>query len=208
MIVSEINERVELLIGRKLDGEATPDEQLELDRELLRSPEARALLETYDRIDAEARDVLREVVRVGDGGPLRLVTADCRSGRYASVRRNWMLYASALAACLALALLVKTPGARSPRQGGQPPVMVQTTPSAGWPEAVGGPRAVPVTTASDVGVYRVGDFGRQRTERFTNRDYLLVPGSDGRLYLLQVDTTRERRRPTEDEGVHFVKDPI
>ena len=46
------DERTERLITRKLDGELTEAESLELDKALVRSPEARSLLEDYERTDA------------------------------------------------------------------------------------------------------------------------------------------------------------
>ena len=46
-----IDERTELLINRRLDGELGEDEALELNKRLIRSPEARRLLEEYSRIE-------------------------------------------------------------------------------------------------------------------------------------------------------------
>ena len=53
-----IDPQIERLIVRRLDGELTPDEQLELDRVLLKDPAARDLLEAYGRIDRDAGDAL------------------------------------------------------------------------------------------------------------------------------------------------------
>ena len=57
-----LDERTELLITRQLDGEIRDDELLELNKRLIRDPEARALLEEYERNDALAGDTLRTLL--------------------------------------------------------------------------------------------------------------------------------------------------
>ncbi len=54
-----IDERTEQLINRRLDHELSEEEALELNKRLIRSPEARALLEEYERTDGLARETLR-----------------------------------------------------------------------------------------------------------------------------------------------------
>jgi anti-sigma factor RsiW len=54
-----IDERTETLITRRLDGELSAEQSLELDKLLIRSPEARALLEESERIDRLAATALR-----------------------------------------------------------------------------------------------------------------------------------------------------
>ncbi len=54
-----MNERLEQLINRRLDGELTESESLELDKMLIRSPEARALFEDYQQMDSLAGECLR-----------------------------------------------------------------------------------------------------------------------------------------------------
>lgn len=53
-----IDERTEHLINRQIDGELTSDEQLELNKRLIRSPEARAMSEEYQQFDTLAREAL------------------------------------------------------------------------------------------------------------------------------------------------------
>jgi len=57
-----MDERTERLINRKLDGELTAAESLELDKLLIRNPQARALFEEYAAMDAQASELLRAVV--------------------------------------------------------------------------------------------------------------------------------------------------
>jgi len=54
-----MDERTEQLISRKIDGELTEPESLELDKILIRSPQARAMLEQQERIDALAGETLQ-----------------------------------------------------------------------------------------------------------------------------------------------------
>lgn len=61
-----IDERTEQLINRKLDGELAKGELLELQKTLIRSPEARALLEECEAMEALAGDVLRSAVARGE----------------------------------------------------------------------------------------------------------------------------------------------
>ncbi len=49
---------IERLIVRRLDGALTPDEELELDRQIIRDPQVRRLLEEYQRIDEWAAAAL------------------------------------------------------------------------------------------------------------------------------------------------------
>lgn len=63
-----IDERTENLINRRLDGELTDDESLELDKRLIRSPGAQALMEEYERAGLVAGEVLRTAVGENDVG--------------------------------------------------------------------------------------------------------------------------------------------
>src|ERR1043166_4536544 len=56
---SEIDERIERLICRSLDGEATAEEQVELESALAKSEAARSLYDDYRRNDFAASAALR-----------------------------------------------------------------------------------------------------------------------------------------------------
>ena len=64
--MTHVNENIERLIVRRLDGALSEDEELELNRELIRNPEAHRLLEDYRHIDALAGAALANAL--GDGG--------------------------------------------------------------------------------------------------------------------------------------------
>ncbi len=61
-----MDERTENLITRRLDGEITEAESLELDKLLIRSPEARAYLDEQERLSRLARQSLETAVVARD----------------------------------------------------------------------------------------------------------------------------------------------
>ena len=204
--MKEVNDRIERLIVRRLDGEITPDEELELDRELLRLPEARALLESYQAIDELSAEVIATCAgRPSADQPLRLVPSGRPPAR--TKRHSWMLYASALAAGLALVIIWRTPEAAPPQAT---PGEMQVARGSASPDRPTPKHVVPRVGESggDVGVWRVADRPAQRLERFTDRNVILVPGRDGNVYLLNLDNVREVRQPTRQEMNRFGRDPI
>ena len=120
----EIDERTERLINRKLDGEITPDEELELNKILIRSPATRALLERSAGYDGLARAALRE--ELGEYVPPRLevVAAGALPAPRVGRRRSWWSGAGGgvLAASLVLIASVWQPalGPTSSRDGSAP----------------------------------------------------------------------------------------
>lgn len=61
-----LDERIEQLINRRLDGALTEDESLELDRELIRSPETRRAFEDSQRIDVLTCETLNALLDAGE----------------------------------------------------------------------------------------------------------------------------------------------
>jgi len=143
--MKNVSDNIERLIVRRLDGALTEDEGLQLDRELLRNPDARQLLEDYARVDAVASSALVEVLGCADGAvadaPADRRAADDVGGSRPAVRRatwarrgwrdryhrGWWLVPGAIAAAL-LALVVPKPsldddldtgGAARPNGSGQ-----------------------------------------------------------------------------------------
>jgi anti-sigma factor RsiW len=100
-----MDERTEQLISRRLDGEITEEESLELDKRLIRSPEARTYLEDQERINALAAESLRAALAPGDTPlPRKLESADwpARVGLW----RRYLRPATAVAAVIVVAALV------------------------------------------------------------------------------------------------------
>ena len=92
------DDHLERLINRKLDGELTEDDSLELDKCLIRDPAARQSLEESERIDRLTAALLEEVCAVQD--EVLLPTA---SRTVARRRMRWFgAIPAAAAACVAL----------------------------------------------------------------------------------------------------------
>jgi len=105
------NDRLELLIGRLLDGELSRDERRDLESELERDPEARELLEQMQSLHECSREIVaREVVDGGSGPGELFERAWCRSVRPArgSIFRveGCLRFATGLAAGFLLGLAV------------------------------------------------------------------------------------------------------
>ena len=92
------DDHLERLINRKLDGELTRDESLELDKCLIRDPAARQSLEESERIDRLTAALLEEVCTVKDE-----VLLPATSRTVARRRFRWFgALPAAAAACVAL----------------------------------------------------------------------------------------------------------
>ncbi len=90
------DDHLERLINRKLDGELTEDESLELDKCLIRDPAARQSLEESERIDRLTAALLEEVCAVQDE-----VLLPATSRTVARRRMSWFgAFPAAAAACV------------------------------------------------------------------------------------------------------------
>ncbi len=92
------DDHVEHLISRKLDGELTDDESLDLDKFLIRDPAARQSLEESERIDCMTAALLDEVCAVPD--EVLLPEVNQTSTRHPM--RWFGAFPAAAAACVAL----------------------------------------------------------------------------------------------------------
>jgi hypothetical protein len=92
------DDHLERLINRKLDGELTEDDSLELDKCLIRDPATRQSLEESERIDRLTAALLEEVCAVQDE-----VTPPSDNRTVARRRMRWFgALPAAAAACVAL----------------------------------------------------------------------------------------------------------
>ena len=92
--MGSVDERIERLIVRTLDGEASPQEQAELRRVLARDPAAKALWREYRSNDAMAADAIERLII----GPAT-AAAGSQSRRRAA---RWLGWAAAAAVVLLL----------------------------------------------------------------------------------------------------------
>lgn len=182
------DERIEHLINRKLDGELTEDERLELDRALIRSPEHRRMLEESESVDSLCAEVLRNEVgshakaTVVASNPFPSIPLRSRS------RRIWWLIPAALAACLVWVVYparMLTPD--------QSPLVFGVGNKIGRGNADAPGNGSPVVMHRN-NLQRVG-MRPSVTDGRRNTGLYRVLGRDGRLYLIQLDHLRAVRRP-------------
>ncbi|UCF33220.1 MAG: hypothetical protein JSV78_12895 [Phycisphaerales bacterium] len=185
-------DRIENLIVRSLDGELSDDEQLELDRAVLRAPEARRLKEDYERIDALATAALSEAV--GDQPPAfdpMVLTGEEGAARKAAGQRSvavarhhwaWWLMPGAIAAAILAALLIPT-SLLGPEVH-QPQAFVPATTQHMIPEVASSSRP------SELPEVRPVLEAPRKIKRTTDRRYIGVLGEDGRIYWLEIDRIR------------------
>lgn len=106
-----VSERIERLINRRLDGEITPEEELELQVALEKDDMARAMLEQSHRIDLVASRALHGEIAFSSKTPA------VRPSRMRTLRLVATSAVLAAAAVVAFALLPTIWSNSSPRQG-------------------------------------------------------------------------------------------
>lgn len=201
--MTPVNKDIERLIVRRLDGALTEDEELRLNRELIRNPESRQLLEDYERVDALASAALTDVLgdEQEDVDVSLLTERTPPRGWRTRYHRGWWLVPGAVAAAL-LALAIP----RISFDGGGP-----SQPSIMQPQVVSGPPAnrIDPISGNQPSIGQVGSTPLQRrgrgslsrnvsqlpmTRRHTGRDVLGVLGDDGNIYWIETDRTRTIRQ--------------
>ena len=179
-----IDDNLERRIVRSLDHESTTDEDLALERELLRCPEARNVRDDYRRIDDAAAGAFHAVLdsaKPATGWDLR------RAGRTRRFVWTWRL---AVAAALLLATGLTLPGLLGPAPEVAGPSLAPTS----RPLAV-----IPVSTrARPVGALWLNlrqplyvPETPYRRNRQVQRDFFVIEDAEAdRFYLIERDRTR------------------
>ena len=192
--MSKTNQDIERLIVRQLDTELSEDEQLELNRELIRDPEAHQLLQDYQRIDSLAAAALGEALGKGDVGfdPAALLT-DRAPRRVRHLHRGWWLAIGAVAAAL-LALMIPQSVLEPADQAA--PAIVDSGASGLQPNVA----LDPLSNRRQAPMRTVGTSSPTRIRRDTGRDVVGVVGDDGNIYWIEIDRTRTYKRPPRQSG--------
>lgn len=187
---------IENLITRSLDTKLSDDEQLRLDRELIRNPDARRLIEEYRRIDQMAAIVLRDALKTEDlpldpeDLPLRVV--DDRKRR--TFHRWWLAWGSIAAALLAIAV------ARFPAILHDEPGVKRIVPRTAESRLPSGtsmrPQGAPRVSMRNATYTRAS----LEIKRDTGRDVLGIIGDDGNVYWIEVDRIRTLKSPRDALG--------
>ncbi len=194
------DDHLERLISRKLDGELSADESLEMDKHLIRDPSAQQLLDESERIDELARVFLGEVCAESEE---RVHVA--ASAQEPARRRRWIGVVPAIAAaCLALffAWPMFSPTELGPStivDGGPLPGVRVEVPSGTVPND---PRDVLSRPALARSGERFGGL-RPLREKGTRLDYYgVLDEKTNELFLLEVrhQTTAQRRGRFDRRG--------
>jgi anti-sigma factor RsiW len=140
----KMDDRTEHLITRRLDGEITADESLELDKQLIRSPEARMYLDEQERIDALAGEALRAALAPDDTEVPAASEPTAWPVRVSPWRR-YLQPAAAVAAAVGLAVLAATIPSVKPQTTGKTPAVVMNN----SPEPTVSHSSVPTVPVAD-----------------------------------------------------------
>lgn len=190
--MERLHDHIDKLISRSLDGELTDEEQLELNRELIRNPEANRIMEMSRRIDSMASDALLMEVGTMDS-PISLDTLppqekNRRAGQWG--RGRWLIPGAMAAAVAAFFLAQPDTSLIHPRQP------LDSLANAPLVESQGmNPVVTPVSSrgSSPDLMRRVGTG--PRITRDTGREVFGVVGDDGNIYWIEVDRSVTFRRP-------------
>ena len=199
------NERIEHLINRKLDGELTAEERLELDRALVKSPEHRAMLELSERIDAMCAETITLGVAVNENDAAAIVETKVSHAR---TRHWWWAMPAALAACMGWLVFSAT---LSPRPADNSLQLVEGDPVSGATLGELTPASSSIEALNgggSLGVFRqASTFGRT-LDRRRDTELLGVIGDDGRIYLIEVTRTQAYSRPSARSGVRLAAEGL
>lgn len=196
--MTPIPEHLERLMNRRLDGELSAEESLQLDRELVKNPDARTWLESLRRLDGACGAVLDQRFGASGGEGIRVegqrepVPAERRAMR-SGWNRGWLLIPGSIAAAL-LAIVIPFPrlGTEKAPIDSALPRMTTSLPLPAAP-----PGYSPNQVVSDGGIMRLADWSRPHTRRSTDRGIWGIRQRDGSYILIEVDRIQMVRAPAE-----------
>jgi len=193
-------EDMERLIVRKLDGEITPDEDLELSRGLVRDPEARALFDEMESVDRQSAASLRAAFDRSSSNEMPALRFHEAAARRRGLKRQaWWMVPGALAAGLLVTLMARPLlDAPSPSRNGS------TIVSSPWSNGGGdGTAEYPAEFMHTVSDHRPA----LRLQRNVARDVIGLIGEDGNIYWFEVDRTTTVKRPNPRSAPRSADNP-
>ncbi|MHC5110052.1 MAG: anti-sigma factor family protein [Planctomycetota bacterium] len=216
---------IERLISLSLDGELSDEEQLSLNRELIRDPSAQRMMDAYRAADRMVVDALQSSIPERDGSfdpTVWIGEVSQVSGRRV-VHRGWWLAVGSMAAALLAVVLnldalglantgtvgsemagpggIDVDGGSVPLSNGSGLVASDGDPSGLVPRVGGGQDIPRVGAGGDALMHNVSLPPRQRVRRDVARDLYGIMGRKGVFYFIEVDHTRTVKRP-HPESVH------
>lgn len=179
--MSDVNEHLERLIVRSLDGALSEDDELALNRELIRNPDARRLMAAYRTVDELSIAALDEMA----AGETPEFDAESWTRAGSSKQRtrqgrSWFWLAPGAIAATLLAMLVPHPASKPLYH---PPLVM----APGEPLLNGAVRS-PFTGGRQDVMRSVRST--PAIHRNTDREIIGVVGDDGNLYWIEVERTR------------------
>lgn len=179
--MSDVNEHLERLMNRSLDGVLSEDDELSLNRELIRNPEARRLMAAYRAVDELSSAALNEVT-AGEAPVFDSMTwtRTDASKRHTRQRRTWFWLAPGAIAAALLAMIVPRPTPTNVER--QPIVPGLSAPALNgtWGSSFAdGQQDMMQSVRSTPAIHRN-----------TGREIIGVVGDDGNLYWIEVERTR------------------
>lgn len=185
--MSDVERNIETLIVRALDKEISDDEQLALNRELIRNPAAQRLMEEYRRVDELTAAALGDALET-DRLPLDPESLPDQHAMPAAGRphRGWWLVPGAVAAALLAIFVARMPIGSSDARIADNPSVHTSIPIP----VISGP------VRPNNGIMRNAATGPQ-IKRSAGKDVFGVMGDDGNIYWIEVDRiwTLKRARP-------------
>lgn len=185
--MSDVERNIETLIVRSLDGEISDDDQLALNRELIRNPAAQRLMEEYRRVDELTATALGQALG-NDRLPLDPESLPSQDAM-PSVRRphrGWWLVPGAVAAALLAVFVARMPvGSSDTRLVDNPPGRTS--------------KPIPIISRPvrpSNGIMR-NAAAKPQIKRSAGKDVFGVMGDDGNIYWIEVHRiwTLKRARP-------------
>ncbi len=174
---------IENLIVKRLDGELAEQDELTLDRELIRNPAAREMLESYERIDRLAADALHHAIGNGETQiNVQTIPQRAVANRATSHRWIWQLASGAIAAAILAVLVARFTPSHSPSK----PTIAEGPRPEPIPQVIG---STPNLPGRENVMRNVGATG-PKMWRDTGREMFGVVGDDGNLYWIGIDRTR------------------
>ncbi len=200
--MTQVSEHVERLIVRRLDGDLTAEEAHQLNCELVRNPQARRMLEAYEKVDVLAMAAFETVIepsvhREANSTP---VQSKCSVPKVPISRhRMWLWFIPGAVAAALLAMVIPFPTMNAPTE----PITFHTRPlpiNHSRPINQARPQSYSPTHRVGHGQVQPVDWSRPRISRDHGKEIIGVRDAKGNLYWIEVDRTWLIRQPGRPLG--------
>ncbi len=196
--MTDVNDKLERQIIRSLDGMLDDQEQLALDRELIRNPSARRMLEEYRSADQLASVALADIAAQATGVDEMVAIATQETSttvtEFRRPNRTWMLIPGAIAAAV-LAMVIPRPSFELTTI--ERPPMVSNTPDFQSPAHFGNQLSPSRMNQHNAPLQTVGH--KPSVRRRTGTEWIGVVGDDGNVYWIEVQRSRTIRTPLNQQ---------